>query len=476
MAASFFFYDLETSGTDSKRDRIMQFAGQRTDMDLNPIGEPVNLLVMLTDDVLPEPGAIMVTRITPQKTREEGYTEAQFLKLLHEDVFTPDTIIIGYNNVRFDDEFMRCTLFRNMFDPYEWQIQQGRSRWDFLDVVRLTRALRPEGIEWPFDENGVQSNRLEKLSAANGLAHEHAHDALSDVYALIGVARLIREKQPKLYEYLLKNRSKQAVQDLVSPKDMNYPGHAFVHTAYTYPKEYLHTSVVTAIAPGEYKGMFWVYDLRHDPTPWINMSADELRSHCQLPELERPDDHTFLPVRKLACNQCPAVAPYDVLRADAAAQERLKIDLELVKKHLAILRQHPDFGQRAAAAMQREFEKDTEVECQLYDGFIPDGDKAKMEAVRNADANTLRGYDPGFSDKRLHEMLIRYKARNYPMSLTDEERTQWEGYRAARLRKGLPHFVSELQKAVQEHKDEDAQYVLEELRLYAESIIPEDTV
>ena len=472
MGSSFFFYDLETSGIDSRRDRIMQFAGQRTDMDLNPIGEPVNILVALTDDVLPEPAAILVTGITPQKTREEGYTEAQFLNMFYEEVLTPDTIIIGYNNVKFDDEFMRCTLYRNMFDAYEWQIQQGRSRWDFLDVVRLTRALRPEGIQWPFDENGIPSNRLEKLSAANGLAHEHAHDALSDVYALIGVAKLIKEKQPKLYDYLLKNKEKTAVQELISPGGMTYPGHAFVYTAYTYPKEFLHTSVVSAIASGDYKGEYYVFDLRHDPSPWVEMSADELRKHCQMSKEERPEDHSFLPVRKLKCNQCPAVAPYDVLRADAGAQERLSIDPEAVKRHLAILKAHPDFGQRASRALERAFEKDSDPECCLYDGFIPDSDKAKMAKLRAATAQELRGFDPKFSDKRLQEMLVRYKARNYPGILTDEERTAWEEYRAERLRKGLPHFVEELQKAVQSHPDSDTQYILEELRLYAESIMP----
>lgn len=471
MAASFFFYDLETSGTDSKRDRIMQFAGQRTDMDLNPIGEPLNLLVALTDEVLPQPGALLVTGITPQQTKDEGYTEAEFLKIICEQVLTPDTIIIGYNNIKFDDEFMRCTFFRNMYDPYEWQILEGRSRWDLLDVVRLTRALRPDGIEWPFDANGVQSNRLEHLSAANGLAHEHAHDALSDVYALIGVAKLVKEKQPKLYDYLLKNKDKAAVQEVVTR-----PGKPIIHTAYVYPKEFLHTTVVTNIAEGRFRGSYYVFDLRYDPTPWINMSADELRKHCQLTAEERSDEHQFIPVRELKCNQCPAVAPYEVLRADAAAQERIGIDLAMVQRHQAVLQQHPDFGKRVVDALQREFAKDEDCECQLYDGFIPDSDKAKMAAVRGRSAEQLKGFDPGFSDKRLQQLLIRYKARNYPTSLSDAERAEWENYRSERLKTALPGFIKELQKAAAERTDPAEQYVIEELQLYAESILPAEDV
>ncbi len=472
MAASFYFYDLETSGTDPKRDRIMQFAGQRTDMDLNPIGEPHNLLVALTDEVLPQPGAIMVTGITPQHTRDEGYNEAQFLEIVCKEVLTPDTIIIGYNNIKFDDEFMRCTFFRNMYDPYEWQLQQGRSRWDFLDVIRLTRALRPEGIEWPVDENGVASNRLEKLSAANGLAHEHAHDALSDVYALIGVAKLVKDKQPKLYDYLLKNRDKTAAQAIAAGDGRQFPGQPFVHTSYTYPKEQLHTTVAAAVAPGKFKGTFYVYDLRHDPTRWLAMPVEKLRAHCQKTADERDDGHQFLPVRELKCNQCPAVAPYDVLRADAAAQERLAIDLASVRRHHALLQADPGFGDRVAQALDRKFATDDDPDCQLYDGFVPDSDKAKMVRVRTAAPAELKGLDPGFSDKRLQAMLVRYKARNYPNSLTDAERAAWETYRDGRLQKALPQFVAELQKAVATHTGQEAQYILEELRLYAESIMP----
>ena len=158
MKQTFFFYDLETSGFSPRKDRIMQFAGQRTDMNLNKIGEPVDILVCLNDDVLPSPEALLVTGISPQKTVDEGYTEAEFARMAAEEFFTEGTIAVGYNSVRFDDEHMRHLFWRNFYDPYEWQWKDGRSRWDLLDVVRMVRALRPDGINWPFmeNENGEQ--------------------------------------------------------------------------------------------------------------------------------------------------------------------------------------------------------------------------------------------------------------------------------------------------------------------------------
>ena len=209
MARTFFFYDLETSGLNAREDRIMQFAGWRTDMDLTPIDEPYNILVALNDDTLPSPDALMVTGITPQKTVNEGYSEAQFARILSDEIFTPDTIVVGFNNIRFDDEFIRHLLWRNFYDPYEWCWKDGRSRWDMLDVVRMTRALRSEGISWPLDDAGEPTNRLELITRENGIAHKNAHDAMSDVDALIDVTKLIRNKQPQLFEYLLKMRDKK---------------------------------------------------------------------------------------------------------------------------------------------------------------------------------------------------------------------------------------------------------------------------
>nr|GFC99807.1 hypothetical protein [Tanacetum cinerariifolium] len=113
----------------------------------------------------------------------------------------------GYNTLRFDDEMTRYSLYRNFFDPYGREWQGGNSRWDLIDVVRTAYALRPEGIVWP-EEEGRVTLKLERLTAANGIDHGQAHDALSDVRATIALARLIRDKQPKLYDYLFQLRSK----------------------------------------------------------------------------------------------------------------------------------------------------------------------------------------------------------------------------------------------------------------------------
>lgn len=463
---TFFFYDLETSGLNARSQRIMQFAGQRTDEKLKPIGEPVNVLVKLSDDILPDPYAITVTGITPQMTAAEGLTEPEFARFVSEEVFTPNTVAVGYNNVRFDDEFIRHTLWRNFYDPYEWAWSDGRGRWDILDVVRMTRALRPDGIQWPVDENGAPTNKLELLSKANGLDHTKAHDALSDVEALIGLAQLLREKQRQLFDYLLTLRNKNEVAKLVNLENPR----PFVYASGRYGKEHDFTTVAFPLAPGPKPNSVLVYDLRFDPKDFLKATPQALASTLFADrELRQQEGFVPLPIKELTYNKCPAVAPLGVF--DGASQERLKLSLETVEKHMKVLTGNLAFGEavRTAFEMREPYEPSTDVEGQLYDGFMPDADKPKCAAVRSADGHSLADFHPNFTDERLNELLLRYKARWFAESLAEDERNTWETYRTSKLMTALPGYMATLSKLAETAKDS---YLLEELQLWAESIAP----
>ena len=468
MAQTFFFYDLETSGLNPRQDRIMQFAGQRTDMNLEPIGEPYNLLVTLNDDTLPSPDALMVTGITPQKTVEEGYTEAQFARMLSEEIFTPETIAVGFNNIRFDDEFIRHLLWRNFHDPYEWSWKDGRSRWDLLDVVRLTRALRPEGINWPLDDKGEPSNRLALITSANGIAHENAHDALADVTALIAVTKLIKQKQPQLYDYLLKMRDKKVVQQLVNVDDKK----PFVYASGRYDKEFAKTTVAFPLTTSRNGGVV-VYDLRYDPTLFVGLSAEKLAKKIFASWEERQaEDFVKLPVKELQYNRCPAVAPLGVLEQGDGWQ-KISLDLETVQKHQNILLDNPDFAEKLRTIFENKpaFKKLPDPEAQLYDGFLNDRDRIRVEAVRNADERELADFHPEFQDERLAPLLLHYKARNFPRSLSEDDLAQWETWRAQRLQAQLPGFMASLYRLAPTATDEQ-QFILQELQLWAEAVLP----
>lgn len=474
MATSFFFYDLETSGINPRDARIMQFAGQRTDMQLNPVGEPTNVLIKLTDDVLPEPDAILITGITPQQTIADGITEAEFLKLFYEEVATPGTIFTGFNSVRFDDEFMRFLHYRNFYDPYEWQYTENKSRWDLLDVVRMTRALRPEGIEWPVDAKGNPTNRLELLTKVNGIAHEGAHDALSDVQALIAVAKLIYEKQPKLFDYLLKIRDKKVAKQLVTS------GQPFLYSSGKYASEFEKTTAVALLADHPKRQGALVFDLRHDPSDFAAMSAAEMAAAWRL---RRDEPGVRLPIKTLQYNRCPAIAPFGVL--DEPSQKRLGLDPTVIAANFKKL-QSVDLAPKVLEAVslldaqqQTAFlQNENDVDGQLYDGFFGDGDRNAIRAVRAASPGELADFSTNFSDNRLTALLPLYKARNYPQSLQDEERAAWESFRETQLLGGKQggraarYFNRLAELAARTDLSSEKQYLLEELQLYGQSILP----
>lgn len=477
MAASFFFYDLETSGFSPRDARIMQFAGQRTDLELRPVGEPVNVLVKLTDDIVPDVDATFITGITPQATLMDGVTEAEFLHQFTNEVAIPGTIFAGFNSIRFDDEFMRCLHYRNFYDPYEWQWQDGRGKWDLLDVVRMTRALRPAGMQWPFDVHGKPTNRLELLTALNKLEHEHAHDALSDVEATIAVARLIRNKQTKLFDYLLSMRDKKKVAELVEKPE------PFVYTSGKYPSEYEKTTVAVQVCPHPARaGTIFVYDLRHDPAAWLDKTPEQL---AEAWKWKKDSPEPRLPIKQLQYNHCPAVAPLGVL--DSASQKRLQLDVQLIKKHAATLATDKSLSEKLCKAADilenlqqaRLFSEEKDVDSRMYDGFFETQDRQAMSVVRAAQPEELSDLGLQFKDDRLEALLPLYKARNYPKNLTAEEREHWEQFRTKKLLGGgkssrLAKFMERLQQvAAGNNLTGHQQYLLEELKLYAESILPE---
>ena len=477
MAQTFFFYDLETSGVNPRTSRIMQFAGQRTYMDLKPIGDPVNVLIKLTPDVVPEPDAIMITGITPQQTLQDGMTEAEFLKFFFEEICLSGTVFLGFNTMRFDDEFMRYTLYRNFYDPYEWQWKDDCSRWDLLDVVRMTRALRPEGIKWPFDTSGKPTNRLELLADLNGFDHKRAHDALSDVEVSIDLARLLKTKQPKLFEYLFNLRDKKAVAELVNA------GRPFVYSSGKYSSKYEKTTVAVRVTDHPKRQGALLYDLRYDPKQYDKLSATEL---VELWKWKKDPDAPRLPVKTMRFNCCPAVAPLGVL--DAPSQERLGIDLDVIRKHHAALKGMTGFKDRLLEALeimdsqqQTSFLTDTrDVDGQLYDGFLSDEDRNLEQAFRAADPSEFSTIAMGFKDERLQALAPLYKARNYPETLTPDERKLWDRHCHDRLLGGgeksaLARYFARLgQLAESPGLTSEQGYLLEELQIYGQSILPAD--
>lgn len=428
---SFYWYDFETFGADPSRDRPAQFAGIRTDEDFNPIGDPLVIYCKPASDMLPQPDACLITGITPQIAEKEGVCEAEFIRYIHEEFSQPHTCVVGYNSIRFDDEITRNCLYRNFYDPYAREWQNGNSRWDIIDMVRLTRALRPEGINWPDHEDGRPSFKLEHLTVANNIEHAAAHDALSDVWATIALAKLIREKQPQLYDYVYRHRDKRLVDQQLNLQDRK----PVLHISSKYPAEKGCAAVVAPlIRDKRNKNAIYVYDLNVDPEPLLSLTAEQIRERVFTASAQLPEGVERIPLKAIHVNKCPVIAPVNLVTAEVA--KRLNIDIATCLDNLAQIKEAKGLDAKIASVFDQVYDKATDPDLMLYSGgFFSHHDKHVMEQLRCLPPEQLAKFPLMVDDHRIPEMLLRYRARNYPQTLTESEKIQWEEYRKDRLTK-----------------------------------------
>ena len=474
MTNSIYWYDYETFGIDPRLDRLSQFAGIRTDEELNIISDPLTLYCKPANDCLPDPHACMVTGITPQKALAEGINEAEFITTIHAEFSKAGTCIAGFNNIRFDDEFTRNALYRNFFNPYAHEWQNGNSRWDIIDTVRLTRALRPEGINWP-EQDGRPSIRLELLTAENNITHEAAHDAMSDVYATIAVAKLIKDKQPRLYDYIYNMRKKTEVSKQINLRTRE----ALLHVSSRYAAERGAIAMVMPICqhPVNKNGII-VYDLNVHPEAFFEADSDELAARLYTPAAELPEGVQRVPLKQIHINKCPVVVPLKTM--DSATADRLQIDVDTCLHHRELIIGHIEtFAAKTTAVFQQsDFPESDDPDTQLYSGgFFSRDDSQRMETIRSTSAEDLARLEFNFDDPRLDEMLFRYRARNFPETLDEAEEKRWNNYRHERFtlpeksNRTLNQFYAEIEVIQRAPETIGSQLVLmEELLEYADSI------
>jgi len=472
---SFYWHDYETTGIDTARDRPLQFAGLRSDAELNEVGEPLVLYCHPPDDLLPEPEACLVTGITPQQARERGVCEAQFIHRIHAELVRPGTCGVGFNSLRFDDEITRHTLYRNLYDPYAREWRDGNSRWDLIDVARAAYALRPAGIEWPLRDDGTPSFRLEALTAANGLEHGTAHDALADVRGTLALARRLRERQPRLWEFLLGLRRKDAVWKLLDLRGMT----PLVHVSGRYPAARGCLALVAPLARHRQNpNAVIVYDLSVDPAPLADLDSAEIAARVFSRAAELPAGSERIPLKLVRVNRCPVLAPQGVLRA--ADAERLGIDLGTCARHHATLRELTDIAARVEEVFAPpDGPPSSDPDDQLYSGpFLGATDRRRLEKIRQLPAAELGAALPPFDDPRLSEMVFRYRARNYPESLDEREREVWQAFRRGRLYdpalsrgRTLPRYFERLAALGEERGDDPRDgAILAALRAWGEEL------
>ncbi|MDU8924747.1 exodeoxyribonuclease I [Pasteurellaceae bacterium LIM206] len=449
---SFFVYDFESFGVNPASDRPAQFAGIRTDKDFNIIGEPIMFYCKQTNDYLPAAEAVMVTGITPQECNEKGLIEPEFAAGILAQFSQPNTCVMGYNNIRYDDEMTRYTFYRNFIDPYEYSWKNGNSRWDLLDVVRACYALRPEGIEWPLDDEGMPSFRLELLTKANGIEHENAHDAMADVYATIAMAKLIKQKQPKLFRFFFENRGKREIEKLINTADMT----PLVHVSGMLGNYRGNTTWIAPLAwhPINQNAVI-VCDLAADITDLLSKNADELRANLYTKKTELAKKGELpVPLKLVHINKCPILSPAKTLLPENA--QRLGIDREYCLANLKKLKANLDIREKVLNIFseERELPLSDNVETELYNGFFSNADKNNMAILRQLPPEKLGDSGLAFEDKRIPQLLFHYRARHFYKTLSRAEQVKWDKYRRHKLEQSAVQFEQDLQLLAEQYQND----------------------
>ena len=478
MSHSFLWHDYETFGLSPRRDRPAQFAAIRTDAQLNEVGEPLMLYCKPAPDYLPDPESCLITGITPQLCLQRGVAEHAFAAQIEQAFSEPGTIGVGYNTIRFDDEVTRHLFWRNLIDPYAREWQNGCGRWDLLDVVRLAYALRPEGIEWPLKEGGKPSFKLEDLARANGLLHEAAHDALSDVRATIALARLILGKQPKLFEFAFGLHKKDRVASELGLPATRETAKPFLHVSGRFAPEHGCLAVMWPLAnhPSN-KNELLAWDLAHDPSELRDLDAATLRLRLFTRSADLPEGVARLPVKSVHLNKSPMVVG-KLNTLTPAMRERWAIDMDAAMRHAAIARDLPDMSAIWAEVFKRPEEGRPDVEEDLYGGFVGNADRRRLDHLRGLDGQQLAHERTGFDDGRLEELFFRYRARNWPEALSVDDAQRWEEHCAVRLLEGdggalhLERYFAQIE-ALSNGADARATAILGELHHYGEAITPQ---
>lgn len=467
---TFYVHDYETFGQHPALDRPAQFAGVRTDLNFNIIEEPLVVYCSPADDYLPQPEAVMITGITPQTALAKGINEAEFSQQIHQAFSVAGTCILGYNNIRFDDEVSRNIFYRNFYDPYAYSWQNGNSRWDLLDVMRACYALRPEGIIWPENDDGLPSFKLEHLTKANGVEHLQAHDAMSDVHATIALAKLVKQAQPRLFDYLYQHRSKHKISALIDIAEMT----PLVHVSGMFGAARGNTSWVAPLAwHPENKNAVIMCDLAGDISPLLELDAETLRERLYTRRDKLSADQAAVPIKLVHINKCPVLAPAKTLLAENA--ERLAIDRQHCLQNLQVLRQNPQIREKVVTlfAESPPFAASSDVDAQLYDGFFGDADRATMKIIQQTAPQNLPALDLSFQDPRLTELLFRFRARNYPNTLDDSEQRRWQNHRREMLSpERVQEYVQQLEQFYNLYEsDKEKLALLKDLYDYARELV-----
>ncbi len=467
---TFLWYDLETFGLSPQASTIAEFACIRTDTDLQEIDSQTFYCQPLPD-MLIDPGSVATHGWSPLKLAEEGLTEAEFSEKIAGQFQQPASCSLGYNSIRFDNEFIRHLLFRNFFNPYEHEWKDGASKWDLIDVIRLAALVTPGALQIPRNEERGPSFRLADLALANvadELPDDSAHHAAYDTKATLLLARRLKKAEPGFFKYCFELRLKRQVEQLLFARKSQ----CLLYVSGYLPSAHHSATLLFPLTrhpdPGHDKEVF-CFDLRFDPETLLSLSAAEANRRRFTPFIDLEEAGLKpLGLQKIIINKNPLLYPVEKIDGEtqAALFAAACLDRRQTRAHYRKVQEKRDqLCQRIAAMLEAEAEAPPRrlqpdpalAEARLYGGgFISDVDQAKAVKLRLLGPELFAFDSLSFKDPRWREILPRYKARNFPDELNDIEKEAWRQHCREQFATQGPGLLQKARDLVGEHADNPA--------------------
>ena len=209
-------YDFETTGRNSNWDQIIQVGAILVDDKLTEL-DRLEMRSSLKPGLIPEPGALLVNNTSPEMLAKSNLSHYSMIKELSKKLseWSP-AIFMGYNSIDFDEEFLRKTLFKTLYNPYFTQLN-GNKRCDILNMVRSASMFLPEVIKFEKNNKGNPILKLDQIAPLNNINHE-AHDALGDVLATNEIAKILSLKAEDIWKSALISSTRSEVNEKIKNK------------------------------------------------------------------------------------------------------------------------------------------------------------------------------------------------------------------------------------------------------------------
>ena len=464
--SNFVFYDFETSSSNKQWGQIIEVGAILTDDQLNEL-DRFESRCRLSPGIIPEAMSLIVSNTSPKKLKETNLSHYEMIRQFVEKLKNWGKVTyIGWNNIEFDQIFLRNTLFQNLHYPFA-STTNGNKEGDLLNLARATNLYYPKTLKNAINKKGNLEYKLDTMAPLNGIKHV-AHTAIGDCGATLEIARIIKKKAPSVWDSSLLTSNKEESLKIIKSEKL------FCANEFYYGK--VVPFVQTFVCQHPVYQWPKTFDLKHDPKIYMNMPIKVLKEELKKsPKVLRTCRH----------NKHPIVMNPSYIDH---FEEYKMIGINKLKERAEIVRKNKKFAEMVEVILRDEAQEKAEMQSQediceeesLYN-FPPPEDNKILSGFHQEEWNKKLSYLQKFKDKRFHyfgkKLLYQEKPNLLPkedydeihttivkrvMSTTDEKK--WNTI--PRTYKEIDDLRAKFEKS----KETDKLKMLEEINVYVEEL------